>query len=113
MLFSFAVRAVYVESCSMFTRGGSTASFKEALGRHLRQTQRLRTDVRLHPDRADSPRIAGQYITGLMNELLTVAKPVTGFLPLYWTRIIILQFDMNYTRPSSRPPVTIFYCGKT
>src|ERR1700721_2806530 len=32
MLFSFAVRAVYVESCSMFTRGGVYRGVKEALG---------------------------------------------------------------------------------
>ena len=32
MLFSFAVRAVYVESCSMFTRGGVYRVVKEALG---------------------------------------------------------------------------------
>src|ERR1700688_136561 len=31
MLFSFAVRAVYVESCSMFTRGGVYGIVKEAL----------------------------------------------------------------------------------
>ena len=32
MLFSFAVRSVYVESCSMFTRGGVYRVVKEALG---------------------------------------------------------------------------------
>ena len=31
MLFSFAVRAVYVESCSMFTRGGVYRIVKEGL----------------------------------------------------------------------------------
>src|ERR1700692_5055281 len=31
MLFSFAVRAVYVESCSMFTRGGVYRAVKSAL----------------------------------------------------------------------------------
>src|SRR5256712_10312711 len=32
MLFSYAVRAVYVESCAMFTRGGVYRVVKEALG---------------------------------------------------------------------------------
>ena len=32
MLFSYAVRAVYVESCSMFTRGGVYRVVKEAMG---------------------------------------------------------------------------------
>src|SRR5262245_37807300 len=32
ILFSYAVRAVYVESCAMFTRGGVYRNVKEALG---------------------------------------------------------------------------------
>src|ERR1700735_1630999 len=32
MLFSYAVRAIYVESCSMFVRGGVYRVVKEALG---------------------------------------------------------------------------------
>jgi hypothetical protein len=35
MLFSYAVRAVYVESCSMFTRGGVYRVVKEAMGSTL------------------------------------------------------------------------------
>ena len=57
MLFSFAVRAVYVESCSMFTRGGVYRVVKEALGRRIRQAQRLGADVRLHPDGSDLGRV--------------------------------------------------------
>ena len=32
MLFSYAVRAVYIESCTMFTRGGVYRVVKEAMG---------------------------------------------------------------------------------
>ena len=32
MLFSFAVRAVYIESCSMFVRGGVYSVVREAMG---------------------------------------------------------------------------------
>src|SRR6266704_6322731 len=32
MLFSYAVRSVYIESCSMFTRGGVYRVVKEAMG---------------------------------------------------------------------------------
>src|SRR6266550_8763654 len=32
MLFSYAVRAVYIESCAMFTRGGVYRVVKEAMG---------------------------------------------------------------------------------
>ena len=47
MLFSFAVRAVYVESCSMFVRGGVYRVVKEAMGGNLAKVGRLRLDVRL------------------------------------------------------------------
>jgi Amino acid permease len=35
MLFSYAVRAVYIESCGMFTRGGVYRVVKEAVGATL------------------------------------------------------------------------------
>src|SRR6059058_3932828 len=35
MLFSYAVRAVYIESCSMFVRGGVYRAVKQALGGSL------------------------------------------------------------------------------
>ena len=44
MLFAFAVRSVYVESCSMFTRGGVYRVVKNAR-RGLCQVQRFRADV--------------------------------------------------------------------
>src|SRR4051812_31825582 len=35
MLFSYAVRLVYIESCSLFVRGGVYRVVKEALGRYF------------------------------------------------------------------------------
>ena len=35
MLFAYAVRAVYVESCTMFTRGGVYRVVKQAMGSPL------------------------------------------------------------------------------
>src|SRR6266550_3323752 len=35
MLFSYAVRSVYIESCSLFVRGGVYRVVKEALGRFV------------------------------------------------------------------------------
>ena len=45
MLFSYAVRAIYVESCSMFVRGGVYRVVKEAMGGNAGQVQRIRADV--------------------------------------------------------------------
>ncbi len=74
MLFSFAVRAVYVESCSMFTRGGVYRVVKEALGgtfAKLSVSALMFDYILTGPISGVS---AGQYITGLMNEMMTVAN---------------------------------------
>src|SRR6201987_2561398 len=72
MLFSFAVRAVYVESCSMFTRGGVYRVVKEALGgtfAKLSVSALMFDYILTGPISGVS---AGQYITGLLNELIDV-----------------------------------------
>jgi amino acid transporter len=70
MLFSFAVRSVYVESCSMFTRGGVYRIVKEALGgtfAKLSVSALMFDYILTGPISGVS---AGQYIVGLLNELL-------------------------------------------
>src|SRR6202051_4630274 len=73
MLFSLAVRAVYVESCSMFTRGGVYRVVKEALGGTFAKisVSALMFDYILTgPCSGVSP---GRYLTSLLNELMSVA----------------------------------------
>jgi len=80
MLFSFAVRAVYVESCSMFTRGGVYRVVKEALGGAFAKfsVSALMFDyVLTGPISGVS---AGQYIAGLINELFAAADS-HGWIP--------------------------------
>jgi len=72
MLFSFAVRAVYVESCSMFTRGGVYRIVKEALGgtfAKLSVSALMFDYILTGPISGVS---AGQYITGLMNQFAQI-----------------------------------------
>src|SRR5471030_119938 len=68
MLFSFTVRAVYVESCSMFVRGGVYRVVKEALGGKLAKVSvsALMFDYILTGPISGVS--AGQYIAGLINE---------------------------------------------
>jgi amino acid transporter len=69
MLFSYAVRAVYVESCSMFVRGGVYRVVKEALGGTLAKisVSALMFDyVLTGPISGVS---AGQYLAGVLNEI--------------------------------------------
>ena len=72
MLFSFAVRAVYVESCSMFTRGGVYRIVKEGLGSTFAKVSvsALMFDYILTGPVSGVS--AGQYIVGLLNELLRI-----------------------------------------
>src|SRR6266403_417171 len=70
MLFSYAVRAVYVESCSMFVRGGVYRAVKMSLGGTLAKfsVSALMFDYILTGP--ISGVAAGQYLAGLINDLL-------------------------------------------
>ncbi len=109
MLFSFAVRAVYVESCSMFTRGGVYRVVKEALGgtfAKLSVSALMFDYILTGPISGVS---AGQYITGLMNELMTVAANSHWLPPALMPSGVPYQFDMNYTSAVFAAVVTIYY----
>src|SRR5881409_142640 len=70
MLFSYAVRALYIESSAMFVRGGVYRVVKEAMGSTLAKisvSALLFDYVLTGPISAVS---AGQYLVGLLNDLL-------------------------------------------
>jgi len=83
MVLSFAVRSLYIESCSMFVRGGVYRVVKEAMGSMLAKfsVSALMFDyVLTGPISGVS---AGLYLVGLMNEVLTyfhssIQFPVNG-----------------------------------
>jgi amino acid transporter len=111
MLFSFAVRAVYVESCSMFTRGGVYRVVKEALGSTFAKisVSALMFDYILTGPISGVS--AGQYIVGLMNELLSVAAHSNWLPPALMDaqHNPTIHFDMNYTSALFAAAVTIYY----
>src|ERR1700684_2155754 len=110
MLFSFAVRSVYVESCSMFTRGGVYRIVKEALGgtfAKLSVSALMFDYILTGPISGVS---AGQYIVGLLNELMTVAAQSHWLPPaLMDTQGNPFQFSMNSTSAVFAAAVTIYY----
>ncbi len=71
MLFSYAVRAVYIESCAMFTRGGVYRVVKEAMGGTLAKlsVSALMFDYILTGPISGVS--AGQYIVGLVAQTVT------------------------------------------
>src|SRR6202042_5152 len=71
MLFSYAVRAVYIESCSMFVRGGVYRVVREAMGATYAKfsvSPLLFDYVLTGPISGVS---AGLYLAGLINEIGT------------------------------------------
>jgi amino acid transporter/nucleotide-binding universal stress UspA family protein len=110
MLFSFAVRAVYVESCSMYTRGGVYRVVKDALGGTLAKisVSALMFDYILTGPISGVS--AGQYITGLVNQLLLVTANSHWLPPaLMDSQNHPFQFSMNATSALIAAAVTIYY----
>src|SRR6266699_1420084 len=72
MLFSYAVRSVYIESCSLFTRGGVYRVVKEALGRFFAKiaVSALIFDYLLTGPISGVS--AGQYLVGLVPDVLHI-----------------------------------------
>ncbi len=99
MLFSYAVRAIYVESSVMFVRGGVYRVVKEAMGgtmAKLSVSALLFDYVLTGPISAVS---AGQYIAGLVSDVLghwnahlpfaanyVAAAIATGIISYFWWR---------------------------
>src|SRR5712691_4953307 len=75
MIFSYAVRSVYLESCSLFVRGGVYKVVKEAMGGFLAKlsVSALMFDyVLTGPTSGVS---AGQYVMGLIVQFISLIDP--------------------------------------
>jgi amino acid transporter len=110
MLFSFAVRAVYVESCSMFVRGGVYRIVKEALGGTLAKVavSALMFDYILTGPISGVS--AGQYIAGLVNDLFA-SMAAHGWMPEAVTSAFhgVPQLSVNHTAVVLAIAVTLYY----
>src|SRR5438477_1488141 len=84
MVLSFAVRALYIESCSMFVRGGVYRVVKEAMGGTLAKfsVSALMFDYILTGPISGVS--AGLYLAGLLNEVLAYFH-FNFLLPVNWT----------------------------
>src|SRR5262250_1931242 len=97
MLFSYAVRAVYVESCSMFVRGGVYRAVKQSLGGSLAKfsVSALMFDYILTGPISGVS--AGQYLGGLLSELLPYANLTHGPLSPRTIDLIAASFAIIIT----------------
>jgi hypothetical protein len=105
MIFSYGVRTIYIESCSMFVRGGVYRVVKEALGHGMAKVSvsALMFDyVLTGPISGVS---AGLYVVDLANKLLGLAG--AGFsLPKGWGAMGIAIAIVVYFWGSSSPSAT-------
>ncbi len=96
MLFSYAVRSLYIESCSMFVRGGVYRVVKEAMGGTLAKfsVSALMFDYILTGPISGVS--AGQYLSGFLNDL---------FARLHWG----LTLPINATSAVVALAITIYF----
>src|SRR5437870_7214882 len=99
MLCSYAVRAIYIESCAMFTRGGVYRVVKEAMGGTLAKlsVSALMFDYMLTGPISGVS--AGQYIVGLISQ-------TTVYIGHPWTPSIS---TVNYLAAGIAGAITIYF----
>jgi amino acid transporter len=119
MLFSYAVRAVYIESCGMFTRGGVYRVVKEAMGGTVAKlsVSALMFDYILTGPISGVS--AGQYIVNLVAQTATYfghpwspSKEIVNLLAAGVAVIVTLYFWWRNTRgihESSNDALKIMY----
>jgi len=99
MLFSYAVRAVYIESCSMFVRGGVYRVVHEAMGGTLAKfsVSALMFDyVLTGPISAVS---AGLYLAGLVNEAAEyLHHPELNVAPQFFAAAFAIMVTLYFWR---------------
>jgi amino acid transporter len=99
MLFSTAVRAVYIESCSMFVRGGVYRVVHEALGGTLAKfsVSALMFDYILTGPISGVS--AGLYLAGLINETADLLNsPGTKVNPPYFAALFTILVTLYFWR---------------
>src|SRR3954447_23038659 len=81
MLFSFAVRSVYMEGCSMFVRGGVYVAVRDAMGPSMaRLSVSALIFACVRPGTISSVS-AGQYLGRLLTEVAEVTRSSLRFPP--------------------------------
>jgi amino acid transporter len=98
MLFAYAVRGVYLESCAMFVRGGVYRVVKEAMGGTLAKlsVSALMFDyVLTGPISGVS---AGQYIVGLINDVLAAVHVPLTLPPGQTAALIAVAITLYFWR---------------
>ena len=87
MFFSFAVRSIYMESCSMFVRGGVYVVVRDALGPLMAKLSVSALVVDYVLTGPISVVSAGQYLGHLLNEISQMMKQDVHLNPNYFAAV--------------------------
>jgi amino acid transporter len=96
MLFSFAVRSVYMESCSMFVRGGVYVVVRDSMGRFM---ARLSVSALVFDYILTGPIsivTAGQYLGRLLNEISEMIHEPYRLNPNYFAAVFAVIFTLYF-----------------
>jgi amino acid transporter len=102
MLFSFAVRSVYMEGCSMFVRGGVYVVVKDAMGSFM---ARLSVSALIFDYILTGPISgvsAGQYLGRLLNELAEITHSTARVPPNLFAAVFGLIVTIFFWRSNIR-----------
>jgi amino acid transporter len=108
MLFSYAVRSVYIESCSLFVRGGVYRVVKEAMGGFLAKlsVSALMFDYILTGPTSGVS--AGSYIMGLLVDAVKHANPKL-YTALQFGNDDVRQFVVRWGAVAIACAVTVYF----
>jgi amino acid transporter len=96
MLFSFAVRSVYMESCGMFVRGGVYVVVRDSMGPFM---ARLSVSALVFDYILTGPIsivTAGQYLGRLLNEISELAHQKYAVNPNYFAAVFGVIFTLYF-----------------
>ncbi len=96
MLFSFAVRSVYMESCGMFVRGGVYVVVRDSMGPFM---ARLSVSALVFDYILTGPIsivTAGQYLGRLLNEISELAHQKYSVNPNYFAAVFGVIFTLYF-----------------
>ncbi len=96
MLFSFAVRSVYMESCGMFVRGGVYVVVRDSMGPFLARVSVSALVFDYILTGPISIVTAGQYLGRLLNEISEMAHQPYRLNPNYFAAVFAVIFTLYF-----------------
>ena len=102
MLFSFAVRSIYMESCSMFVRGGVYVVVRDSIGPNMAKLSVSALVVDYILTGPISSVSAGQYIGRLLNEMSEMAGHPLHVNPNYFSVFFGIAVTLYFWRSNTK-----------